>query len=443
MSQQALDLRRSIQIVRRRKVLVGLVAALGILVGGAYATLNRPLLTSTALVVLPQAVQSTAGGTTTGPDSYMATQVVVAGSTPVLSGALPNILPAMSLEQLRSDVQIASPTSYVLSVTARSKVAADAEATANAVAHSYITYVGSANSPFGSIPAHMLESATSATASGFLTDLLVPCLLGALAGALIGVIASLAVGRHDTRLRERDEIANSVGIPVLASLPVAHPSDATGWMKLLREYKPGDVQAWRLRKLLQQLGLIGYITGSGSDAGIPSIAVLSLSSDRGALALGPQLACFAASLGIPTALVIGPQQDVNVTAALRTACATPPSSGKVANHLRASVCDSDHPDLEPGTALIVVVAVVDARAPRVPDTMRTTTAVLGVSAGAATAEQLARAAVNAATDGREIAGILVANPQRADNTTGQMPQLAQLIRRSPTRLNGKTTEIRR
>ena len=32
MSQQALDLRRSIQIVRRHKVLAGVVAALGILV---------------------------------------------------------------------------------------------------------------------------------------------------------------------------------------------------------------------------------------------------------------------------------------------------------------------------------------------------------------------------------------------------------------------------
>ena len=40
-----------------------------------------------------------------------------------------------------------------------------------------------------------------------------------------------------------------------------------------------------------------------------SVAVLSLSSDPGAFALGPQLAVFAASLGIPTALVIGPQQD--------------------------------------------------------------------------------------------------------------------------------------
>ena len=45
--------------------------------------------------------------------------------------------------------------------------------------------------------------------------------------------------------------------------------------------------------------------------------VLSLSSDPRAIALGPQLAVFAASQGIPTALVIGPQQDATVTATLR------------------------------------------------------------------------------------------------------------------------------
>ena len=56
--------------------------------------------------------------------------------------------------------------------------------------------------------------------------------------------------------------------------------------------------------------------------------------------------------------------------------------------------------------------------------MRTTATVLGVSAGAATAEQLARVAVSAAVDGREIVGILVADPEPADNTTGRIPQLA-------------------
>ena len=71
-----------------------------------------------------------------------------------------------------------------------------------------------------------------------------------------------------------------------------------------------------------------------------SLTVLSLSTDPRSLALGPQLAVFAASQGIPTALVIGPQQDADATATLRTACAVPPSaSSKRLGHLRVIVSD--------------------------------------------------------------------------------------------------------
>lgn len=94
--------------------------------------------------------------------------------------------------------------------------------------------------------------------------------------------------------------------------------------------------------------------------------------------------------------------------------------------------------------MIVVVAVVDTKSPRVPATVATTATVLGVSAGAASAEQLARAAVSAALDGREVVGILVADPESDDRTTGRIPQLPRSThRRVPSRLRGMTTEIRR
>jgi hypothetical protein len=70
--------------------------------------------------------------------------------------------------------------------------------------------------------------------------------------------------------------------------------------------------------------------------------------------------------------------------------------------------------------------------------------VVGVSAGAATAEQLARAAVVAAGDGRDITGILVADPEATDQTTGRVPRLARPARsRLPNRLRGIATEIKR
>ena len=58
MSQQAVDLRRSIQLVRRHKILVGGVLLLGIAAGGAYAVVKPAAVTSTALVALPPPAQS-------------------------------------------------------------------------------------------------------------------------------------------------------------------------------------------------------------------------------------------------------------------------------------------------------------------------------------------------------------------------------------------------
>ena len=94
--------------------------------------------------------------------------------------------------------------------------------------------------------------------------------------------------------------------------------------------------------------------------------------------------------------------------------------------------------------MIVVVVVVDDQAPEIPHTMRTTATVIGVSAAAATAEQLARVAVVAAADGREITGILVADPESTDRTNGRIPRPVRPTRRKlSTRLEGIATEIRR
>ena len=255
------------------------------------------------------------------------------------------------------------------------------------------------------------------------------------------------MNRSDRRLRERDEIANSIGVPVLASFPVGHPSNPGGWARLLKDYKPGALHALQLRKALQQLEMAATGRNFGTGNGRWSFTVLSLSSDPGALALGPQLATFAASQGIPTTLVIAPQPDATVTASLRTACAAPPRSSEWPSHLRAIVGEGDvegDAEGERDDTLAVAVGVVDSRNPQAPDTMRTTVTLLGVSAGAATADQLARVAMSAVSDGREITGILVADPDSDDATTGRLPQLGRRgHRRMPTRTTGIATEIRR
>jgi capsular polysaccharide biosynthesis protein len=444
MNEQAMDLRRFTKIVWRRKILVGLLAILGLLAGGAYAVLNPGSVSSTALVALQPPAQGTGTAADGGPDPYTETLVVIGTSNEVLLGALPDVRPSTSLSQLRREVQVGSVTPYIISISVNGKVAADVEATANAIAGSYVSYLGSPASPLGRVAVKVLQPATMATGSR-LKPILIDALVAALAGAVIGVIVSLAIGRKDRRLWQRDEIADAIGVPILASLPVHHPTDAASWTKLLEDYEPASLHAWHLRNALRQLGmLLGLHLNNGNSRGRLSLSVLSLSSDPGALALGPQLAVFAASLGIPTALVIGPQQDASVTATLRAACAVPPpGSSKRPDQLRVIVSDYGPADRQLDVTLTVVVVVVDGRVPRMPDTMRTTATVLGVSAGAVTADQVARAAMSAAADGRDIAGILVADPENTDHTTGRAPQLARPTqRRLPTRLKGITTEIR-
>jgi capsular polysaccharide biosynthesis protein len=432
MIQEPLDLKKSLQLVRRHKIIVGAVALLGLLAGAALAVLRPPMLSSEALVLLPPSTRS------------VATQAVIAGSDPVLSSALLRLHPAMTLQTLENRVQVKSRTATILSISAAGTTAAQARDTANAVANSYVAYVRSGNIHGGQVQARVLEPATTATGTSLPARLLLTGGLGALLGALIAAIAVLALSRRDRRLRERDEIADSIGVPVLASIRAEHPSDAAGWTRLIAEYEPGPVDAWRLRKALQHLGLADLnLNGSRQGSGF-SLAVLSFASDPGALAIGPQLAVFAASRGIPTALVVGPQQDVNATATLRAACAAPLlAASRHSSYLRVTVKDHDSAVRHPDAALTVVVAVVDGQAPQIADSIRTTATVLAVSAGAATAEQLARAAAGAAVGGHDITGIFVADPDPADPTTGRLPQLARPAqRRRPTRMTTTTLETR-
>ena len=426
MNEQSLDLRRAMRIVWRYKLLLGIAAGLGLLAGVAYAVLRPPLLTSKALVVLPPAASRTIG-----------TQVVVADSYPVLSAASHQVHPPVPLQTLHDRVQAAKVSSQIISISATGTTAAQAEDTANTVAHSYLSYVSSAADPIVRVPARMLQPATTATQTPAAVRFLTGGLLGAVVGLLAGAIIALLIGRGDRRLRRRDEIADAIGTPVLAALPTTHPGDTAGWARLLEGYEPGPVQAWGLRKALYHLGLPDTRDGQHT-----SLAVLSLASDPKALALGPQLAAYAASLGISTAFVLGPEQDENATATLRTACAAAASGpSRRLGRLWIGVRDRGSAGQPLEAPLTVVTSVVDAQHPQVAETMRTTVTVLGVSAGAATAEQLARVAVSAASDGRQIAGILVANPDAADRTTGRMPDSVPSRRqRQPTRLAGSTSE---
>jgi len=411
MSEQ-LDLRGFMRMAWRHKAIVMAAALLGLLAGLGFTLLKPPLPTSNALVLLPPSATR-----------FIGTQVVIAASDPVLAGAMHAVRPPVSLQALRNNVKATRLTSTIVSITAKGITAEQAESTANAVAESYVDYVGRNNSAVGKVQAEVLSVATHARLGSLRIRLLISGGIGVLLGALIGTITAVAFGRNRRLLRDRDEIAAATGAPVLASIPARHPSGVDGWAMLLEQYEPDVVHATGLGRVLQRVGLARVLSGERGDDFRSSLQVVSLASDSGALALGPQLAAFAASLGIPTALVIGSQQEARATAGLRAACETIlDAPSRRSSYLQVSVL-RDGDGSRPRTAVLtVVVCVVDGRAPRVADIMPTTATLLAVSAGAATSEQLARVAARCAAAGRRVAGVVVADPDSADQTTGRHPQ---------------------
>ena len=426
MNQQPMNLRRVLELISRRKAVVGAAIGIGLIVGAAFGSINPPVLTSSALVILPNTRTTTQ------------TLQVVATSDAVLAMARPNITPIPAdVATLRKQVTATSPSPNIISINAQNANAAAAENTANAVANTFVGYLASSQSAVGQLSSRVLQPAATAAGPNPLTHRFVYGLGGAIAGLLVGIIVATARGRGDRRLRARDDLANSIGVPVLASLPVGHPANAQDWARLLDSYEPSAVHAWRLRKALQHLNVAGLNLAENRKGESSAVAVVTLANDPRALALGPQLAVFAASLGIPTALAIAASHDPEAINALKAACVGW-WQGEDHRCLRIAVLGEDGPDLPSDIVLTVVVAVVDGADQRPVDAMGATATLLGVSAGGATAEQLAGLAMSSAAAGREVIGLLVADPDPSDRTTGRIPQLPRAVSRLPTRHNGVT-----
>ena len=133
-----------------------------------------------------------------------------------MAGAAGRVQPPVPLPALRSRMQVTSPSPQIISISGSGTTAAQAQTVANAVARSDIAY-----SPRRAAPTRWVAAGEPGGGDAAVVRLVVAGVLGALAGLLAGVVVALAVGRGDRRLRERDEIADAIGVPVLASVPVS------------------------------------------------------------------------------------------------------------------------------------------------------------------------------------------------------------------------------
>jgi capsular polysaccharide biosynthesis protein len=397
-STQELDVKKSWRAIRRHRRVVAGVAALGLLAGIGYAFWQPPMHTATSLVVLPPPPATDAekaAGT-----QAIETQVFIATSEPVLKSAGQNLAPALDTDAVRDRVDVVAVTQDVIKIDAHGTSARQATQLANAVAEVYLVFVSTDQKLPGDLGrktgARVLEEATTARGGNLAIHLTIFGLLGALLGAVAGSVGVLAAVRGDRRLRLRDEISDAVGLPVLASVASYRAKDVTDWANLLEHYTPTAVEAWSLRKTLHHLGL------DSKDGPHLSLSVVSFAGDDKARPLGPQLAAFATSIGLSTAIVVDNHQE-------------PP--GKV--------------------ALSIHVVVVDRDTPQLSGADRTTATIVALSAGSVTAEELARLAVAAAADDRDVDGLVVMDPDPSDRTIGRVSQSTRRIgSRLPTLLSG-------
>jgi len=156
-------------------------ASLGMLAGVLFTLLSPAVFRSSALVALPP---SAARSTTT--------EVVIADSDPVLTGAMRQLGQAPSLRALQGRVHARSLSPTMISISAQGNTAAQAADTANAVVKSYVDYLRSARNPGLRMQARVFQPAMRAAGSPLRQRLVIDGLLGALYGVLIGAAGALA-----------------------------------------------------------------------------------------------------------------------------------------------------------------------------------------------------------------------------------------------------------
>jgi capsular polysaccharide biosynthesis protein len=145
MNEQPVDLRTSLQELRRHRLLIIFVAALCGIAGFAYGLVTPAKETAVSLVLLPPASNSGNSGNTGNSGAAgnsIDTSAVIARSTPVLSAAGAKMSPPLGALAVKQLVTVSPLSGQILQIQAKDPSSGYAAQLANAVAASYVTYVG-------------------------------------------------------------------------------------------------------------------------------------------------------------------------------------------------------------------------------------------------------------------------------------------------------------
>ena len=262
--------------------------------------------------------------------------------------------------------------------------------------------------------ATVIQPASPGKRSDFVTDVLTYVLGGAAACALIFALYILVTNQRDPKLRSRDEIADAVGIPVVTSMRVRPPRTTHACEGAAARVQPRTVPT---RGRCGSSSMV-FVPEAGKEKPKTQgfvLIVLTVSGDTAGLAIGPQIASFAASNGIATQLFAA-QRHESATA-LWAACSQHPERHDVPVALSVTTVSDSRTRVD----LTVRLIVLDRDTPEPDaDLVAGGTAVLAVSSGSATRRNLADVVVAADRVGLGVQGIVVANPEPLDRTTGRL-----------------------
>jgi hypothetical protein len=494
-SEQPLDSKAFLGIIKRRRFAVGAVAVVGLSAGLALGVLRPPMPTARALVILPPTALT---GTGT-PVRDMQTEVIIATSTPVLAAAGSSVSPPISPTELKHDVAVTAISQDVLQIQAGAAGADEAVRLTNAIATDYIAYATRTSGSSGAAVSSLQQQSSALTQQ--IQDLQKQ--INAASSQLASEGATSPAGQRDGSLleslhTEQEQVAiqlNNVNSDIVSAQ--ASATLAAGATKVLQQAAVVPPSQTRNAELALSGAMAGLLAGSifavvrarkdhrlrlrdevAGAVGIPVLASIegwrckttkewskllqqhrpspvdvwstrrvlyhlarSEPDDFRSLNIvafaGDQPAAAAGAVFASSAAAAGmPSRLVPASepalAMLRSACAL---DGKPdAGDLSFSFGTEDGTTDRSHASLAVSIATVDGAKPEWPVT--TGPNLLAVSSGFATPEQLAAVALAASDSGRPLDGLILVNPDPRDGTTGAVAndRSAPPVRRRPPRL---------
>jgi hypothetical protein len=291
--------------------------------------------------------------------------------------------------------------------------------------------IGPAGSP-DTLGTLVVQPATEPDGQSTWIRLVVWAPLGALICTIFAGVVLVGATWRDNRVRLRDEIADAVGSPVLAAVRSNPQQSVAGWSKLLKTYEAPPAESWAFRQVLRHLVATGGHAESSAALEVnhsQALTVLSLSGDQRGLAIGPQFAAFTSSLGITTHLV--PAMGDESAAALWAACASERGSAARPGLYISDVSEGRK------IGLTIDLVVVDPAKPDLGNTPESAVTILAIAPGTATEQELARVAIAVDDVGRRVDGVVVADPDQTDRTSGRHTMYERSrLPALPTRLTG-------